>query len=451
MGRELAVATYDQAVLTAAMTADVDAKRRTAIKGAFLTEFVDMFDIYLPVVVLAPVLGYFQPAEIEPGLAVILDSFIFITTLLGRPVGALIFGRMADRIGRRMSSIISVVGFGVFTLAIGLLPSYQTIGISSYLLLLLLRFLDGVCLGGGYTASHPLAMEYSRKDQRGLVGGLIIAAFPAAYVAISVVAMIMFALVPLEGMDSPYAVWGWRIPFFLGAALAAYLAYYYWRKVSESEVWEVKTKAGAVKPAAVGLFKGSNVRKLAQVLIMMSGFWTTQNIITLYMPSTLLARTLSLSQFELTTTLIIAYCILFFSYIGAGLLGQKIGRRRAFIILGSLIATVGVGLLYALANSAGASLPKIIVLVSALAVLVTAPWGIIITYINERFATEVRATGFGIGFSLSVVLPSFYAVYLDWLDNLVSPLAAPAVLLFIGAVIGTVGAAMGDETRDVDF
>jgi MFS family permease len=433
------------------MTADVDAKRRTAIKGAFLTEFVDMFDIYLPVVVLAPVLGYFQPAEIEPGLAVILDSFIFITTLLGRPVGALIFGRMADRIGRRMSSIISVVGFGVFTLAIGLLPSYQTIGISSYLLLLLLRFLDGVCLGGGYTASHPLAMEYSRKDQRGLVGGLIIAAFPAAYVAISVVAMIMFALVPLEGMDSPYAVWGWRIPFFLGAALAAYLAYYYWRKVSESEVWEVKTKAGAEKPAAVGLFKGSNVRKLAQVLIMMSGFWTTQNIITLYMPSTLLARTLSLSQFELTTTLIIAYCILFFSYIGAGLLGQKIGRRRAFIILGSLIATVGVGLLYALANSAGASLPKIIVLVSALAVLVTAPWGIIITYINERFATEVRATGFGIGFSLSVVLPSFYAVYLDWLDNLVSPLAAPAVLLFIGAVIGTVGAAMGYETRDVDF
>jgi MFS family permease len=237
----------------------------------------------------------------------------------------------------------------------------------------------------------------------------------------------------------------------LGAALAAFLAYYYWRKVSESEVWQVKTKAGAEKPAAVGLFKGSNVRKLAQVLIMMSGFWTTQNIITLYMPSTLLARTLSLSQFQLTTTLIIAYCILFFSYIGAGLLGQKIGRRRAFIILGSLIATVGVGLLYALANSAGASLPQIIVLVSALAVLVTAPWGIIITYINERFATEVRATGFGIGFSLSVVLPSFYAVYLDWLDNLVSPLAAPAVLLFIGAVIGTIGAAMGEETRDVDF
>jgi hypothetical protein len=76
---------------------------------------------------------------------------------------------------------------------------------------------------------------------------------------------------------------------------------------------------------------------------------------------------------------------------------------------------------------------------------------VIITYVNERFATDVRATGFGIGFSLSVVLPSFYAVYLNWLGNLVSPHAAPAALLLIGAVIATIGAALGPETRDVDF
>ncbi len=119
------------------------------------------------------------------------------------------------------------------------------------------------------------------------------------------------------------------------------------------------------------------------------------------MPSVLLAQTLHLSKFELTTTLIITYCLLFFSYIGAGLLGQAIGRRRTFNILGALIATVGVALLYTLANSAGRPLPEIILIVCALAILVTAPWGVIITYINERFVTEVRATGFGIGFSLS--------------------------------------------------
>jgi MFS family permease len=187
------------------------------------------------------------------------------------------------------------------------------------------------------------------------------------------------------------------------------------------------------------------------VLIMMTGFWTTQNIITIYMPSVLLAQTLHLSKFELTVTLIITYCALFFSYIGAGVLGQKIGRRRTFVIPGVLIATVGVALLYALTHGAGLALPQIILLVCLLAILVTAPWGVIITYVNERFATDVRATGFGIGFSLSVVLPSFYAVYLNWLGNLVSPHAAPAALLLIGAVIATIGAALGPETRDVDF
>src|SRR6201996_1294061 len=112
------MATYESAVGNSVASADVDAKRRTAIRGAFLTEFIDMFDIYLPVVVLTPVISYFQPPHLDPGLSAILGSFIFITTLLGRPVGALIFGRMADRIGRRASSIISVLGFGLFTLLI---------------------------------------------------------------------------------------------------------------------------------------------------------------------------------------------------------------------------------------------------------------------------------------------------------------------------------------------
>jgi MFS family permease len=430
---------------------DIDLKRRTAIRGAFLTEFIDMFDIYLPVVVLTPVLQYFRPTHGEPGMAAVLDSLVFITTLLGRPVGALLFGRFADRIGRRSASIYSVAGFGIVTFAIALLPGYESIGIASYLLLILLRFLDGIFLGGGYTAAHPLAMEYSRKDQRGFVGGLIIAAFPAAYVAISLVAMAMFALFPFEGMNSPYALWGWRVPFFIGAGLAGLLAVYYVRNVSESELWRSKTRTGQTRPPAARLLSGSGGWNLFQVLVMMTGFWTTQNIITIFMPSVLLPHILNLSKFELTLTLIIAYCALFFSYIGAGMLGQMIGRRLTFLILGPAIATVGVGVLYVLSNSNGLPLALIIALVCLLSILVTAPWGVIVTYINERFATDVRATGFGLGFSLSVVIPSFYAFYMNWLGQIFSPSLAPAVLLLIGALIGTIGAAMGPETRDVDL
>jgi MFS family permease len=434
-----------------AAAGDIEAKRASAIKGAFYSEFIDMFDIYLPVVVLAPVLAYFQPAHLDPATANILASLVFITTLLGRPIGAFLFGLIADRIGRRKASIYSVTGFGVVTFLIALVPGYQTIGIASYLLLVILRFLDGIFLGGGYTGAHPLAIEYSKKHQRGFVGGFIIAAFPAAYVAINLVATAMFALVPLSGLDSPYAQWGWRIPFVIGAAFAGLLAYYYVYQVSESEIWKSETRGGETAQPAHQLWRGRSGRSLLQVLILMTGFWTTQNIITIFLPSTVLLHVLHLSKFQISLTLLIAYTLLFFSYIGAGLLGQKIGRRLTFLILGPLIATVGAGILYALTNGQGMTLPTIILLVCLLSILVTAPWGVLVTYINERFVTEVRATGFGVGFSLSVIIPSFYAFYVNWLGHAVTPAFAPAALLCIGGVIATIGAAMGPETRDVDF
>ncbi len=433
---------------------DVDARserRRSAIKGAFFSEVIDMFDIYLPVVVLSPVMGYFQGAGVDPASAALLGSLVFITTLLGRPLGAVLFGMIADRIGRRMASIYSVAGFSFITLLIGLIPGYAQIGIASYLLLVVLRFLDGICLGGGYTGAHPLALESSDKQHRGLVGGFLMSGFCLAYVAINLVAIATFAVFPLDGLDSPYAEWGWRIPFMIGAALGGVLALYYIRHVSESEVWTQETRGGEARQPLATLVRGHAGRQLLQVLLMMTGFWTTQNIITIFLPSTLLPTMLHMSKVDISITLLVTYSILFFTYIGAGMLGQKIGRRRSFLILGPLIATVGSGLLYLLAHGEGLPLPAIMALVAVLAVLVTAPWGIIVTYINERFVTDVRATGFGVGFSLSVIVPSFYAFYLQWLGQWVGAATAPALLLCLGAVIATVGAAMGPETRDVDF
>lgn len=428
-------------------------RRKSAIKGAFFSEYIDMFDIYLPVVVLTPVMFYFQPKNISESMEVILSSLVFITTLLGRPIGALMFGMVADRLGRRKASIYSVSGFGIITFLIALLPGYETLGITSYLLLVLLRFLDGIFLGGGYTGAMPLAIEYSKKSQRGFVGGFIIAGFPLAYVSITLIAMLMFFLFPLDGTDSPYAQWGWRIPFVVGAILAGFLTLYYVHKVSESEVWQ--EDSGVAEPKKklplMSLVTGESGRNLLQVLLLMTGFWLTQNIITLAVPTALLDKTLGLSGSQLTFTLLVTYLALFFSYIGSGLLGQKIGRRRFFIISGIAISTVGSAIMYLLVNARGMPLVTIILLVCALAILVTSPWGVIVTYINERFATEVRATGFGVGFSLSVIIPSFYAFYMSWLSYLMPFHYTLVALLCVGGLIGAFGAFMGPETKDVDF
>ena len=149
--------------------------------------------------------------------------------------------------------------------------------------------------------------------------------------------------------------------------------------------------------------------------------------------------------------MLIPYVLLFLRDIGAGAMGQTMSRPPAFLTFCPLIATVGRGLLYTLAHGVGLPFPVIVLLTCVLAMLVTSPWGIIVTYINERFVTDVRATGFGVGFSLSVIVPSFYAVYLAGLGEVVDARTAPAVLLSIGAVLATLGAALGPETRDVDF
>ncbi|WP_454825741.1 MFS transporter [Paraburkholderia xenovorans] len=154
-------------------------RRRNAIRGGFLSVMIDMFDIYLPVIVLAPIQTYFLPTSVAGTNRELLESLVFVTTLVGRPIGAFVFGRVANSLGRRKASIVSVSGFGAVTLLIALLPGYATLGIASYALLVVLRFIDGVFLGGGYTGAIPLALENSAKHQRGLVGGLIMAGYPA--------------------------------------------------------------------------------------------------------------------------------------------------------------------------------------------------------------------------------------------------------------------------------
>jgi MFS family permease len=165
----------------------------------------------------------------------------------------------------------------------------------------------------------------------------------------------------------------------------------------------------------------------------------------------LLPHFLNLPKYEVTTVLLIAFGLSFFSVTGSGMLSQKIGRRRFFMIAGPLIATVGCGILYFLATSTGLSLTEIIVAQCCFAIIVGSPWGVLTSYIVERFATDVRATGFAIGYSFSVVIPSFFAFYLNWMSAIMPFRITPVVLLAAAGLIGALGAYLGPETKDEDF
>lgn len=416
--------------------------------AAWLGFVVDMYDVYLPIIVLAPAVIFFLPANMPIGQSTILTALIFVAALIGRPIGAILFGWVADKFGRRRGTLIAVSGFGVTTLVIAAMPGYQHWGLWAVGILIGLRLLDGMFLGGQYTGATPMALEQAPKGKRGLFGGIIVSGYPLAYCVISLITFGLLRVLPASGLDSAYVQWGWRIPFVIGAIGAFAFAIWFSRNIGESESWEKAEKAESPLKA---LFQGKNRRSLIQVFILMSGLWLTLEVTSAILPGQVkIAAGFNASQN--TAMLVGLYFILMFAYIGGGYFSQKTGRRRYMIVSGILTATVsatGYGLIMGGAFSGNTALLLIVTLVVCLVSL--SMWGTVTSYIPERFPTAVRASGFGIGYSLAVIIPSFYAFYEVGLAKLMPLDFTPVVLLVIAGILIAVGAAIGPETKDVDM
>jgi MFS family permease len=432
----------------AATDAAHEEKAHRAVRGAFFGFFVDMFDIYLPVVVLAPAIKYFVSPELSAGATSLVTGAIFASTLVGRPVGALVFGHYADRIGRKKATLVSVSGFGILTIVIGCLPGYATWGVASVVLFIALRFIVGFFVGGEYTAASPLAMEYSPKDRRGQNSAKIMLGFPLAYVSISALTLLVLQFAPSGEPTSAYSVWGWRIPFFVGGALALAFVAYFARQVEESEIFQ--SEGGSDDAPIKQLLSRDTIGHFAQVFVLMTGFWLSLNTVTAILPG-ILEDPIGLSATNASLALMCAALVNAAGYWAVGRLAQRFGRRPFLMAWGLSAATFGTLVYWALLHFQPSSLAAVIALAAATVVLVNPCWAMITAYINERFHTGVRASGFGLGYSLAVVIPAFYAFYQSLLGHVMSSTYTVLPLLVIGGLLITLGGALGPETRDVDL
>lgn len=419
---------------------------RRALWAAFLGFGVDMFDVYLPVLALGPAMAYFQPDTLSPALQSTVFYIVFALSLVGRPVGAAVFGHYGDKIGRRRVTIISMTGFALITLIIGMLPGYQTWGLGSLVALIALRFADGVLLGGEYVGANPLAMEYAPKAQRGLWAAIIHSAFPVSMTVMSLLTAALLRLIPAGSSRSPYAVWGWRIPFVFGALLAGAVALYYMRRVPESPVW-----AKAPKPASplAELLRGDNRRVLAQVFLVMSGAWFTLNAVTSILPGILLTIR-HVDSLTVTNAQLVAYIVLFGGFLSAGILGQRIGRRTVLALFGLLGCTIGPILYYVLVDAGYQHAGEVVILVSLINLCAMPVWAVTTAYLSERFTTGVRASGFGIGYSAATIIPAFSSFYMLGLARLGMRYEYTELVIFaLGGVLLAFGALIGPETNHV--
>jgi MFS family permease len=285
---------------------------------------------------LSGLIGKLFFANLSPTEGVIFALGVFGAGFLFRPVGALVFGWVGDRMGRKGAFLVTVSLMGLATLAVGFLPTYAQAGILAPALLLLMRMIQGFALGGEYGGAAVYVAEHAAESRRGEHTGWIQTA--ASFGLIGALGVI-YASTKMLGQDA-FNAWGWRIPFFFSALLLA-ISLFMRMKLAESPAFQRMEAEGGPKPApfreAFGRWRYLKVVILALVAIMIAQgvvWYTIYFYVQTFMQQILKVDSVTVTALILAATVISAPLYVFFAW-----LSDRVGRKPV-MLLGMLIAIV---------------------------------------------------------------------------------------------------------------
>ncbi|NUP36534.1 MAG: MFS transporter, partial [Streptomyces sp.] len=221
--------TFPSAPSAPARTGLPTGNRRRVATAAALASAVEWYDYFVFGIAAALVLGdlYFPSGSSTAG---VLAAFAtFAVGFLARPIGGIVAGQLGDRRGRKPMLVLALTLMGIATTGIGLLPTYDTIGVAAPILLVLLRVVQGVAVGAQWGGAMLLATEYAPEGRRGLYGSVVQLGVPIGVVTANTV----FLLAGAFTSDSQFAAWAWRLPFLVGLLVLG-LAWYIHRHVEET-------------------------------------------------------------------------------------------------------------------------------------------------------------------------------------------------------------------------
>jgi metabolite-proton symporter len=363
--------------------------------ASFIGTAIEFYDFYIYGTAAALVFGkQFFPTF--SALAGTLAAFAtFGVGFVARPVGAVVFGHFGDRIGRKAMLIVSLLVMGTGTVAIGILPTYASIGIGAPLLLVLCRFLQGFGLGGEWGGAVLLATEYAPARRRGLWSS-----FPQIGPAIGfVVAGGAFLVLGGTLTDPQFQSWGWRIPF-LASAILVIVGYYIRMKIAETPVFEQamreqeKAKAPIVEVA----------KRQPKTLLLATGAFILAH--TLFYTITTFSLSygktvLHLNQNMLLICAMVAAVVMGVATPVLAVYSDRIGRRR--VCLGSAVLAIAWAFpMFTLINTGDPVLIGIALSVGLIAF--AALFGPMGAFLPELFATRYRYTGASVAYNASSIV-----------------------------------------------
>lgn len=361
--------------------------------------------------------------------SLILTYAAFAVAFFFRPLGAVVFGRMGDRIGRKPTLIIVLVLMTLATAAIGLVPVYASIGVAAPLLITLLRILQGLFAGGEYGGAVSLMTEFAPKGKRGLYGAWQSLTVALGLLAGAGVVALLSALLSTEALHD----WGWRIPFFIATPLGGVAL---WLRVNMEETPSfVRQQTQSTPPQAASFASTLKaiITGIGRLMVWSAAGYTYLIIMPTYLQSALhtgfnqalLIAVISNAGFALTI-------------IPSGMLSDRIGRRAVMVTAAVMLLILALPLLKILQAESSSLLVKacVVFIAGGLVGMLAGPGPAMLA---EMFPTRVRYTGLGLAYSLSNAIFSGCAgLIITGLIKQTGNLDIPAYYVMATAVVSVI-------------
>ncbi|MDT0196468.1 MFS transporter [Arthrobacter sp. AB6] len=368
--------------------------RRTLVSATVGTT-IEWYDFYIYATCAALVFPTVFFKDSDPQLAVLASFGTYTVGFLARPLGGVIFGHMGDRIGRKAALISTLLIMGFGTLAIGMLPTYEQIGIWAPILLVVLRIVQGIGVGGEWGGAVLIAMEAAPKEKRGFYAAWPGFGVPVALLISTGVISFVSAVTGDDFVGSgPFA--GWRWPFYVSVLLIL-VGFYMRAKVDESAAFK-KTKAmGAVAKQPVIEVIRKNWREILTIIFLRAGenapYYVFASFVLVYGTTVL-----GFSREFILNCVLGASAIAMFTVPFFGWLSDRIGRRRTYVI-GTMLQLLFIFPYFGLLNTGHP------VVVAVTVVLSLVPWtmqyGPQPALIAESFPAGLRYSGASLGYQFS--------------------------------------------------
>lgn len=406
---------------------------RRAVVGATIGNFVEWYDFSVYAYFATVIGAQFFPSENE-ALSLLATFATFGVAFVVRPVGAIVIGHYADRLGRKSTLAVVVLLMSVATTLIGLLPSYATAGVVAPALLVVARAAQGFSAGGEYASASSYLVELAPERRRGRYGGWTYFSIGIGLVTGATMGVVASAVLDADALGS----WGWRVPFLLAAPLGVIGLYIRLKLEDSPKFLDVVERQGVVRTPVIASLRTQVRALLTTVGLVMVGTVGTY-VVLLYLPSyytTVIA--IDMSQALLAN---LVGLILFTAAVPMlGRWSDRLGRKPLLIASGA--APLVLALPAFLVISTGSVVA--IVLVQAVLSLCVALWaGVAPTALVELFPTALRASSLGLGYSVTVSLfGGFSPLIITYLSTTTGSVLTPAFAI-MGAALITLLTALG--------